>query len=86
MTPLSELVLARALGRNFIQSAQKVADDKKVTAIAGHQAQSVIQHIKCGDLFDSLDVVDMTNQGFFKDAETKNKHIEGFPLVCNIYI
>lgn len=62
-----------------------MADDKKVAAIAGHQVQSVVQHTKYGNRFDTLDVVDMINEGSLKDVQTKNKYIEGILSVSKIY-
>lgn len=82
---IAKPISAYALRRNFIQSAQKVADDKKVAAIAGHQVQSVVQHTKYGNRFDTLDVVDMINEGSLKDVQTKNKYIEGILSVSKIY-
>lgn len=78
-------ITAYALRRNFIQTAQKVTDDKKVAVIAGHQASSLVQYKKYGNSFSSLDVVKIIQENTFDELLSRNKYIEGIYSVAKIY-
>lgn len=78
-------VTGYSLRRNFIQSAQRVTDDKKVAVLAGHQPQSVVQYTKYGSTFDTLDIVKLVKESKFGEIEQYNDHIRGMRCTVKVY-